>query len=121
MSLEVVGAWAAKLGWTGIIPYLIWSHKRDKVKLDNTYSKKETNELIDLKIEPVRLEYNGKTDSLHEKFDDKFGTLLELVKSNNEQNTLQRKENTDMLHEIRTSVAVVENEIKNIKESQQKQ
>lgn len=120
MSGEVIASLAAKWGWTTILPYLVWLHKRDKTKLENTYTKKETNDLIDLKVDPIRNECNNRTDSLHDKFDDKFDTLLELVKTNNEQNTLQRKENTDMLHEIKTSVAVVENEIKNIKESQQK-
>lgn len=105
----VVGKWA----WVTIFPYLFWLHKKDKTKLDNTYTKKETSELIDLKVEPIRQECNGITNSLHDKFD----TLLDLVKSNNDQNTAQRSENNSMLHEIKTEVAVIKNDIKHITEN----
>ena len=117
MSLEVVGGWLAKLGWTTMIPYLVWSHKRDKTKLDATLSKKETGELIDLKIAPLEQKSDNQAQGLHDKFD----LLLNIVKSDNDKNTAQRKDNNDMLHNINTNVAVIKNEVDNLKERFDKQ
>ena len=112
MSMEIIGAWAAKVGWLLILPYLVWLHKRDKTKLDDTYTKHETSELIDLKIAPMGQKMDNQSKGLHDKFD----LLLVLVKSDNETNAGRRKEDSDMLHKISTSVAVIENEVSNLKE-----
>mgnify|MGYP003657592311 CR=1 FL=1 len=112
MSLEIIGAWLIKLGWVGFIPYLTWSYQRDKVKLEETITKKEAGELIDLKLAPLEQKIDNQAAGLHDKFD----LLLDIVRSDNEKNSIQRKDNTDMLHSINTNVAVIKNEVDNIKE-----
>lgn len=119
MSLEIVGGWLLKFGWSAIIPYLFWIKKQDKLKLDKTMSKEDTSNLIDLKIAPIE----QKIDSNAILLEDKFNLLLELVKKenestrkDNEKSDLQRKENNQMLHSINTTVAVIENEVNNLKE-----
>lgn len=99
----LAGAFLGAIGW-----FTATSHK----KLQDTYSKKETEHMIDLKVEPVKQACDSRTDAIHDKFD----TLMDLVKSNNLQNTVQRKENNDMLHEIKVNVAVLSNKIENIQE-----
>ena len=101
MTVEVIGGWLAKLGWTALIPYLIWDHKRGKVRLENTLSKKETVELIDLKLSPMQKELTLKIDTLVEAYSGA---------------TAQRKETQDLLQHISLDVAVVKSEVENIKE-----
>lgn len=112
MALEVFGGWVAKLGWVLILPYLGWLHRNDKIKLDNTFTKVETSSLIDLKMAPLEQKIDNQSRGLHDKFD----LLLDLVKSDNEKNTSQRKENNQMLHTISKDVAVIRNEVDNLKD-----
>ena len=81
MSLEILGAWVAKLGWVTIIPYLGWLYRRDK-----------TN--------------------------DKFDLMVSLVKAESLESKIQRdeakkqvKENTSLLCDIKTDVAVLKKEM----------
>jgi hypothetical protein len=110
--MEVAGVWATKLGVVALLGYLGWDYRKIRKKAEDSYTKNETKELIDLKIAPVTLKMDNQSESLHDKFD----LLLVLVKSDNEANAGRRKEDSDMLHKISTSVAVIETEIVNIKQ-----
>tara|TARA_R110000782_G_scaffold75562_1_gene150632 strand:+ start:8938 stop:9300 length:363 start_codon:yes stop_codon:yes gene_type:complete len=114
MSLEILGAWVAKLGWVIFIPYLAWLYRKDKTKLDNTITKKETGELIDLKIAPLEQKIEMQNASLNDKFD----LMVSLVKAESLESKIQRdeakkqvKENTSLLCDIKTDVAVLKKEM----------
>jgi hypothetical protein len=114
--MEVVGVWATKLGIAAILGYLGYDYRKIRKKAEDSYTKDETKELIDLKIVPVDLKMDNQSKSLHEKFD----LLLVLVKDNTEKNADRRKEDSDMLHKISTCVAVIENDVSNLKERMNK-
>ena len=92
--------------------FILWITKTNHTKIQNTYTKEEANELIDLKVAPLEQKIDNQAAGLHDKFD----LLLDIVRSDNEKNAIQRKDNTDMLHSINTNVAVIRNEVDNIKE-----
>tara|TARA_R110000850_G_C9809820_1_gene451288 strand:- start:110 stop:472 length:363 start_codon:yes stop_codon:yes gene_type:complete len=114
MSLEILGAWVAKLGWVVLLPYLAWLYRRDKTKLDNTITKKETGELIDLKLAPLEQKIEMQNESLNDKFD----LIISIVKAESLESSVQReeaknqvKENTSLLCAIKTDVAVLKKEM----------
>ncbi len=107
MSLEAVGAAVLKYSWGSLIPYLVWSYKRDKVKLDSMYTKKETSDLIDLKVKVVEQSCDNRANLL----DSKFNTLMDVVKAN----TATSGETKDLLVSIKTEVAVIQNDITHMK------
>lgn len=88
----------------GAFGHLYWSIRRDKTKLDNTYTKAETQQLIATTLEPTKQKVNEMSSVLQ--------SLLEKVeKSNTETHTL--------LSEIKTNVAVVQNDIQHLKEKKE--
>ena len=119
MSIEVItlgGLVKTLLGFFGA--FLLWVIKSNYTKLQDTYSKKETDSLINLKIVPLEQKIDSNTKGL----EDKFEILMEIVKADNANirkdnalHAVQRKENHDMLQTISTSVAVIKNEVENIK------
>ncbi len=48
--------------FTGAVGHLYWSIRRDKTKLDNTYTKQETEKLVNDKLEPTK----QKVDAIHD-------------------------------------------------------
>tara|TARA_R110002153_G_scaffold58217_1_gene159646 strand:+ start:269 stop:622 length:354 start_codon:yes stop_codon:yes gene_type:complete len=103
MSVEIILGGLMKLGWTGIIPYLIWSYQKDKTKLENTYSKTETEDLFDLKMKPLLVQ--------NENLEKKFDSLMELIKTDR----VKREENTGILQCIKTDVALTKNDLSHLK------
>ena len=108
MSAEVMlwGLVKVVAGFGGA--FILWITKTNHTKIQNTYTKEETNELIDMKVAPLEQKIDNQSKGFHDKFD----LLLEIVKSD----ATQRKDNTDMLHSINTNVAVIKTEVDNIKE-----
>ena len=112
MSMEIVGVWATKLGIGAVVAYLGWDYRKIRKKAEDSYTKKEVSDLVDLKIKPLTQKIDTSTQGLIDKFD----LLLVLVKENTEKNANRIKEDSVMLHKISTSVAVIESEVGNLKE-----
>mgnify|MGYP003634340698 CR=1 FL=1 len=120
MTLEAITLWGViktLIGFFGA--FVLYVTKSNYSKLQDTYSRKETDSLIDLKIAPLE----QKIDSNAKGLEDKFDILMEIVKADNanirEDNALhaiQRKENHTMLQAISTDVAVIRNDVDNLKE-----
>jgi Mg2+ and Co2+ transporter CorA len=117
MSLETIGAFALKFGWSVFIPYILWIHKKDKTKLEDTYNKKEINDLIDLKLNPVKQSIINKHESLNSKFD----LIMVMVKENNAEAKEQRKENARQakdiqkyISDISENIAVMKNNLEHL-------
>jgi hypothetical protein len=105
MSLEVVGGWLFKILGTGIIgalSWIGWLTKTHNKKLQDVYTKQETDKQIDLKIAPVETSLSIKMES---------------VIAATKEATAQRKETNKMLARISEDVAVVKAEVNNLKEN----
>jgi len=81
MTTELAVGLGFKILWAsfaGFIAHIYWSIRRDKQKLDNTYTKDETDRAIEAKLEPTI----QKVDNIHkmlekvlEKIDYEKGTI----------------------------------------------
>lgn len=111
MSAETVGIFVGKWIWSVIVPYLVFLKITDKKKLDNTYTKLETDKLIDGVKE--------KLDLKHTALVDKCDTLITLMKTDIIENKKQRQDNNDLLHEIKIDVVLVKSKFDDIKEDVQ--
>ena len=64
MTTELAVGLGFKILWAsfaGFIAHIYWSIRRDKQKLDNTYTKDETDRAIEAKLEPTI----QKVDNIH--------------------------------------------------------
>ena len=101
MSLEAVGIYAFKTVVGVLFALFLWVTRMNHKKLQDTYTKEETSQLIDLKIEPLQKELNLKIDQLIS------DTLI---------GTKQREETNEKLGKISTGMEVLKNEVGNLKE-----
>ena len=101
------GAFVAVI--SGAIGHIYYALRRDKTKLDNTYSRQEVNTQIDLKIKPVEVKLQS--------YDNQLRILTELMEKAIEVQNKRSAENLGAISDIKTDVAVILNEVKNIKES----
>jgi len=82
---------------TGAVGHLYWMIRRDKDKLDKTLTKEETEQLVDLKLEPT----NTKVD-----------TIFDLLHSMNESS----HKTAEGIQDIGKNVAVLKNDMEHVKE-----
>ena len=106
MPTEVAFVWGVKLIGGGLVTYLVglqgWITRQNHLRLQNTLSRTETAELIDLKINPLQSELNLKIDQLI---------------AATQAGTSQRTETNDKLQQISTDMAVMKNEVVHLKEN----
>lgn len=104
MSAEVGVGLGIKILWgalgtivTGAISHIYWLIKKDKDKLDNTLTKDETEQLVDLKLEPTKT---------------KVDTIFDLLHTMNENS----QTTAEGIQDIGKNVAVLKNDMEHVKE-----
>lgn len=119
MTLEALGAWAIKLAWSPFVAYFLWLKKKDKDKLDDTFTKTETTDLIDLKLIAVQQEFSLKNQAMTDKIDN----LAQMIMAGNNRESEQRDYSNSLLQtltvdmqKMNTDVQVLSVEFKNVKE-----
>lgn len=110
MSAEVLVA-VLKYGWIPISGWFIWLKQQDKLKLDNTYSKAETKEQIQLHLDPLKSTHELKHQNLEEKLNS-IQNMLTLL-NNQRQEDKEKSDVKDaalleVLSKMQTSLAVLE-------------
>jgi hypothetical protein len=99
MSPEVIGIYLVKTILSGAVGFILWITKSNHTKLQNTYTKKETDDMV-----------SKQTAHLQKQVDDKFQTLLTAINLSTE----ERAKTNEMLHKIQICTAVVEAAIANL-------
>lgn len=94
---------------SGAIGHIYYALRRDKTKLDNTYTKKEVHEHVDLKLKPYDVKFKG--------LDKQLDTLTVLIKESIEKGDLDRGKNKEAISGIKTDIAVIINKLDNQKEN----
>lgn len=117
MSIEAGAALAAK--WIGvpIVAYFWWLVRKSKERLDNTYTKEDTDKLVDLKIKTVKDSVDVKFAALDKQLEDLFILVRTMAEDNKEardRSDLKDDELRQELSDIKTSVAVVHSNINNL-------
>lgn len=82
---------------TGAVGHLYWMIRKDKTKLDQTLTKEETEQLVDLKLEPTKT---------------KVETIFDLLHSMNENS----QTTAEGIQDIGKNVAVLKNDMEHVKE-----
>lgn len=96
---------------TGAVGHIYWMLRRDKTKLDNTYTKEETEELIDLKTlskEDTAELVDLKLEPTKQKVD----TIFELLHTMNETTT----KTNESIEGVGKGIAVLQNDMEHVKE-----
>lgn len=105
MPTEAAIVWGAKVIGGSIVTYFVglqaWITKQNHTKLQNTLSKQETLDLINLKLDPLQTRLDMKMDQ---------------VLSSSQANTSQSADIIPKLQELSENVAVVQTEVVNIKD-----
>jgi hypothetical protein len=118
MSVEVIGAWVGKIAisliWTPFATYIWWTIKRDKKKLDDTYTKQETENLLNIKLDAqeratqLQLQANDdKTQLQLQANDEKLNILMALIKTDIEDAKADRNKTEDTLKQIQKSISTL--------------
>ncbi len=94
---------------SGMFTHIYWALKRDKTKLDNTYTKKEVHDHVDLKLKPYDVKFDG--------LDKQLDVLAVLIKESIEKGDLDRGKNKEAISDIKTDIAVIINKLDNQKEN----
>lgn len=117
----VVAAVVLKWLWlpiSGLVGHIWWSIRRDKVKLDNTLTKAQTDDLIQLNLNPIKQELDLKIQAQNTRIDSLLTSFQASVESLHDTN----KKINHKLDNIQTDVsgvkqdvAVLKNEMSNVK------
>jgi hypothetical protein len=100
MSPEFIGGWLLKVLAGSILAFFFWITRINHKKLQDTYTKDETEKQIKLMLAPIQTELSIK---------------LESVLAATQEATYQRKETNTMLSQISEDLAVVKTEINHLK------
>lgn len=77
MNLDTITLIVTTLGG-GVLSYLVWRAKTIDTKLSRTMSRDDIMELIDMKLEPIKVQHNDLDDRL-DRLEVKIDRLIELL------------------------------------------
>ena len=99
-ALKYIGGIIA--AWVG------WVLKKNHDKLNNTYSKEETEDLIELKVEPIIVTYEARSSEIMK--------AIKVASDERRENLMLLRSINDNVNKMDTKVAVLGNEVSNIKD-----